>query len=789
MAAAVATTGYASLPITNLRVIDNGHNIGDAINYLLALKTSNKLMGIQVSDGSPIPVEYSQLQTVTNSGLFSDIQNTYSLKVQSVSAANAWTTHNIWNVSAVTVYDTKANVLANLNTLNALGNELVGIAFSDVDATHPLVLNASQFSNYQNVWQYVVNITVTDTAANLSENMDVFAAHVSEIKTPTQYVGNGQYQTSGGITLSDSSALSLTGAQLVNDVEALKKISGSYSIIGSDFTKATLGAIPASNDLTAIASHIQSYAFKDIPSNIRGSLDLLHTYNSKLSSVTIMGADPANIYFNQLTIDADVIAKITGPYTFNVQRVAVADAATTLALSHVSSIEINDTAANISANIDLLESLGTGILSIHDINAEPLSITSSQQANDALTLAKFVNGAPEAHDKSFAMLFEASLTLGVGDFGFLDGDPGDTVQKVKIISFQTPVGTLKLNNQVVHANDVIAASEITAGHLIYIAPGYTQAAVHPQITFQASDGADYSSAHTFSFDFSRASIITPATPTTPTVSATYAIPISAIQSIGLSSDGHYLIIKIGGVTSVIGRGESLGFTDSTLTTEELTTYITPIPVFKSSGGTSGYSLPDLYTGPASLGLKYQLIESADNAVVTGSSDNEFIKVSSSNSIGKAVNGNGGSDVIDGGVGSTFVTGGDGHSDTFFLDGRAPGVSWSTITDFKMNTDKATIWGFVKGVSSIDTSFANYNSEGAAGYTGLTLHFKNLLPDGQTAGSNPNLNSITFSGHTLAELGASSLADLNSQINAGTNAHILVGATQDSSGTHSYLYIH
>jgi hypothetical protein len=93
------------------------------------------------------------------------------------------------------------------------------------------------------------------------------------------------------------------------------------------------------------------------------------------------------------------------------------------------------------------------------------------------------------------------------------------------------------------------------------------------------------------------------------------------------------------------------------------------------------------------------------------------------------------------------------------------------------------------VSSIDTSFANYNNEGAAGYQGLTLHFKNLLPDGQTAGSNPNLNSITFSGHTLAELGASSLADLNTQINNGTNAHILIGATQDASGTHSYLYIH
>jgi hypothetical protein len=136
-----------------------------------------------------------------------------------------------------------------------------------------------------------------------------------------------------------------------------------------------------------------------------------------------------------------------------------------------------------------------------------------------------------------------------------------------------------------------------------------------------------------------------------------------------------------------------------------------------------------------------------------------------------------------------VTGGTGHSDTFFLDGRAPGTSWSTITDFKMNTDKATIWGFVKGVSSIDTSFTNYNSEGAAGYQGLTLHFANLLPDGQTSGSNASINSITLSSHTLAEFGASSLADLNTQINNGTNGHLTVGATQDAQGTHSYLWIH
>lgn len=234
----------------------------------------------------------------------------------------------------------------------------------------------------------------------------------------------------------------------------------------------------------------------------------------------------------------------------------------------------------------------------------------------------------------------------------------------------------------------------------------------------------------------------------------------------------------------------MSFNGTAVSTTELTQTMTPIPVFKSSGGVGGFTLPELYTGPASLGLKYQLIETADNAVVIGSTDNDFIKVASANSIGKAVNGGGGNDVIDGGVGSTFVTGGGttANSSTYFLDGRAPGTSWSTITDFKLDIDKATIWGFVRGVSSVDASFANFNSDGAPGFQGLTLHFKNLLPSGRTSGTNDSLNSITFSSKTLADFGASSLAELNTQINNQTNPNFLVGATQDSLGTHGYLFI-
>jgi hypothetical protein len=156
-----------------------------------------------------------------------------------------------------------------------------------------------------------------------------------------------------------------------------------------------------------------------------------------------------------------------------------------------------------------------------------------------------------------------------------------------------------------------------------------------------------------------------------------------------------------------------------------------------------------------------------------------------------VSGGGGNDVIDGGTGSTFVSGGGSATDacTFFLDGRAPGVSWSTITDFDIGYDRATIWGWTPGVSQVNVSFTDFNTGGATGYTGLTLHFNHLLPDNHLPSDrNPDLNSITLSGRTLADFGASSLVELNSQISAGTNSHFVVGSTVDQFGEHGYLYI-
>jgi hypothetical protein len=247
------------------------------------------------------------------------------------------------------------------------------------------------------------------------------------------------------------------------------------------------------------------------------------------------------------------------------------------------------------------------------------------------------------------------------------------------------------------------------------------------------------------------------------------------------------VVKINGLSSTVLHGESLTFSDATVSTEQLIAQKPALPVFRSSGNATGFTLPEIFTGPPSLNLQYQLIDSSYNAVVIGGTTNDFIKLSSTNSSGKAVDGGGGSDVIDGGVGSTFVSGGTNHTaSTFFLDGRAPGTSWSTITDFQLGSDKATIWGWKQGVSQVQ---ALEIDGGATGYSGLTLHFQNLLPDGAISGqTNDFLNSITLSGLTLADFGASSLDELNTQIANRTNTLIKSGIVTDEFGDHGYLLL-
>jgi Ca2+-binding RTX toxin-like protein len=157
-------------------------------------------------------------------------------------------------------------------------------------------------------------------------------------------------------------------------------------------------------------------------------------------------------------------------------------------------------------------------------------------------------------------------------------------------------------------------------------------------------------------------------------------------------------------------------------------------------------------------LQNQYISTGNDSLnVTATTPDWFIHTGSGTD---AISTSSGTNVLDGGTGSNFLVGGTG-ADTFFVDDRAASADiWSTVVGFHQ-ADAATIWG----ATPQDFNLAWVDGQGAAGYTGLTLH--------ATAPSSPTA-SLTLTGYTHADL---------------TNGRLTVQFGTDAASGSAYMYIH
>jgi len=168
---------------------------------------------------------------------------------------------------------------------------------------------------------------------------------------------------------------------------------------------------------------------------------------------------------------------------------------------------------------------------------------------------------------------------------------------------------------------------------------------------------------------------------------------------------------------------------------------------------------DAYTGPV-VGLQHQYTNlTADSLNITATAPNSFIH-SGSGDDAIDVSKVSGTNVLDGGTGSNFLVGGAG-SDTFFVDDRVATANiWSTISNFHAG-DAATVYGVTSSTFALDWQ----DNQGAAGFTGLTLH--------ATASSGPAA-SMTLVGYTTADL---------------TNGRLTVSFGNDPANGSNYMYVH
>jgi Ca2+-binding RTX toxin-like protein len=220
-----------------------------------------------------------------------------------------------------------------------------------------------------------------------------------------------------------------------------------------------------------------------------------------------------------------------------------------------------------------------------------------------------------------------------------------------------------------------------------------------------------------------------------TDTAVFNSNLADVISISRSKSGEVSITTSEGTDTLVSI-ELLRFLDG-LTTVNALLGDKPVPTFI----VNGFPItPTVYTGPVDY-LEFQFIGSNSDDIVIGSANNDFINLLDG---ADAADGGLGDDVLDGGLGSNFLTGGAGN-DTFFLDGRSGGITWSTITDFvsapNYSGDTVNIWGWVDGTSKL---LLTQENAGADGYKGATFHY-------DLNGDNTIDTSITFSGLTVAQI--------------------------------------
>lgn len=242
-----------------------------------------------------------------------------------------------------------------------------------------------------------------------------------------------------------------------------------------------------------------------------------------------------------------------------------------------------------------------------------------------------------------------------------------------------------------------------------------------------------------------------------TVSNTDGTPAVQLHLAGAyqTSDFKLTPVFLGTVFGEIGTPNE----STTLTTTSTANAINPFEFQDSKTGAAYNTAGQQYSGPVNY-LQSQFIwGNPDGITLLTHMPNVFMQGGAG---ADAIAASAGSNVLDGGLGSNFLIGAkgtDGGRDTFFLDGSA-GTTWDTVVSFHPG-DNVTLWGFVPGQSTL----AWADNEGAAGYTGATLH-------SAFAGAGTAVNgSVTFAGL--------SLADSQSKLSV----------TPGSVGGRSYLLVH
>jgi hypothetical protein len=297
-------------------------------------------------------------------------------------------------IARMKVQGDAAGIVEHLADLAAAGNKLVNLVQTDAADT-VLSLTGDAFDQNRTtlakiVGGYQADLTevAAGKAATLATSLRVRSLQVQD-SGANLAAAWGQLGTLGSkladITQTDDAALQLRMSQWTSGQGLVDKFASPLAVSVSGAGVADIAALSADDA-------VQAFQLADIADALSAAWDSLAA-ESKLTQIRV--TDPTNalaMSAETLAASTDQLALITdGNYRLALTDVAVADATTLAADTHVASMEVTGSGEDIAAAFDTLAGLSTlQSLTLSDDNGT-LSLTTAQVLGGSATLGKITN--------------------------------------------------------------------------------------------------------------------------------------------------------------------------------------------------------------------------------------------------------------------------------------------------------------------------------------------------------------------------------------------------------------
>jgi hypothetical protein len=314
-------------------------------------------------------------------------------------------------VSSIEISDTAQNIARNLDALQGYAGKITGL--STTDTNQNLVVTGTQYQRDRAilaVWGAGSGQTVGITAAKAS-TVTALPSYVTSVSVAdssaniARYLDTLQTLASGGVLseivqTGSASNLSITSDQLTADQDALDKIKNhGYSLaITNASVSDVLGLDSQTTPLSANAK-VRTISIVDTTDAIASNLDALQKVGLRIKNIAQTdAATPLEITGTQYKNDRTVLGKIITSDLLAVMDASAAQMYSLAADHKVVTVEVQDTANNLSRNWSLLEKLADSLTSVNvSDQANAIHVTSAQFAGSTALLSKFTDTTDQSY--------------------------------------------------------------------------------------------------------------------------------------------------------------------------------------------------------------------------------------------------------------------------------------------------------------------------------------------------------------------------------------------------------